>query len=89
MQERLQRVINLQKIHTLENNEKLVGNFEKVIVEKESKMSKGQWAGRIDSNKWVIFDKKDAKIGDTLPIQIIKAKGITLHGQLMQNLEAA
>ena len=88
-QDRLQRVINLQKIHTLENNEKLVGNFEKVIVEKESKMSKSQWAGRIDSNKWVIFDKKDAKVGDVLPIQIIKAKGITLQGQLMQNLEAA
>ena len=82
-------MINLQKIHTLENNEKLVGGFEKVIVEKESKMSKNQWAGRIDSNKWVIFDKKDAKIGDILPIQIIKARGITLQGQLMQNLEAA
>ena len=52
-------------------------------------MSKSQWAGRIDSNKWVIFDKKDASIGDLLPIQIIKAKGITLQGQLMQNLEAA
>ena len=88
-QERLQRVINLQKIHTLENNEKLVGNFEKVIVEKESKMSKSQWAGRIDSNKWVIFDKKDARIGDILPIRIIKAKGITLQGQLMQNFKAA
>ena len=88
-QDRLQRVINLQKVHTLENNEKLVGRYEKVIVEKESKMSKNQWAGRIDSNKWVIFDKKDARVGDILPIRIIKAKGITLHGQLMQSLEAA
>ena len=73
----------------MENNEKFVGRFEKVIVEKESKMSKSQWAGRIDSNKWVIFDKKDAKVGDVLPIRIIKAKGITLRGQLIQNLEAA
>ena len=52
-------------------------------------MSKSQWAGRIDSNKLVIFDKEDAKIGDILPIQIVKARGITLQGQLMQNLEAA
>ena len=52
-------------------------------------MSKNHWAGRIDSNKWVIFDKEDAKIGDILPIQIVKAKGITLQGQLMQNFEAA
>ena len=27
-----------------------------LIIEKESKMSKSQWAGRIDSNNWVIFD---------------------------------
>ncbi len=88
-QDRLQRVIKLQKVHTLENNEKLIGKFEKVIVEKESKMSKNQWAGRIDSNKWVIFDKKNENIGDLLPIQITKARGITLQGQIMQNLEAA
>ena len=65
------------------------GKVSGIIVEKESKMSKSQWAGRIDSNKWVIFDKKDAKVGDVLPIQIIKAKGITLQGQLMHDLEAA
>ena len=88
-QDRLQRVIKLQKVHTLENNEKLIGKFDKVIVEKESKMSKNQWAGRIDSNKWVIFDKKNENIGDLLPIQITKARGITLQGQIMQNLEAA
>ena len=88
-QDRLQRVIKLQKVHTLQNNEKLIGKFDKVIVEKESKMSKNQWAGRIDSNKWVIFDKKNENIGDLLPIQITKARGITLQGQIMQNLEAA
>jgi len=88
-QSRLQSVINLQKEHTLQNNIKLVGRVEDVLVEKESKMSKVQWAGRTDSNKWIIFDKQDSQIGDMKPIKITKAQGISLHGQLAQNLEAA
>ena len=88
-QSRLQRVIDLQKEHTLQNNIKLVGRVEDVLVEKESKMSKFQWAGRTDSNKWIIFDKQDSQIGDIKPIKITKAQGISLQGQLAQNLEAA
>jgi len=88
-QSRLQCVIDLQKEHTLQNNIKLVGRVEDVLVEKESKLSKVQWAGRTDSNKWIIFDKQDSQIGDLKPIKITKAQGISLHGQLAQNLEAA
>ena len=88
-QNRLQQIIDLQKKHTLDNNLALVGTIQEVLIEKESKMSKNQWAGRIDSNKWVIIDKKDAHIKDMIPIQISEARGITLYGQLIQNLEAA
>ena len=88
-QSRLQRVIDFQKEHTLQNNIKLIGRVEDVLVEKESKMSKVQWAGRTDSNKWIIFDKQDSQIGDIKPIKITKAQGISLQGQLAQNLEAA
>ena len=88
-QYRLQRVIDLQRKHTLNNNLNLVGKVEDVLVEKESKMSNNQWAGRTDSNKWIIFDKEDSHIGDMKSIKITKARGISLHGQLTQNLEAA
>ena len=88
-QYRLQHVIELQREHTLNNNLNLVGTVEDVLVEKESKMSNNQWAGRTDSNKWIIFDKGDSHIGDMKSIKIIKAQGISLHGQLTQNLEAA
>ena len=88
-QYRLQRVIDLQRKHTLNNNLNLVGKVEDVLVEKESKMSNNQWAGRTDSNKWIIFDKEDSHIGDMKSIKITKARGISLHGQLIQNLEAA
>lgn len=88
-QQRLQQIIDLQKKHTLDNNLALVGTVQEVIVEKESKMANNQWAGRTDSNKWVIFDKQDVKIKDMIPIKISEARGITLYGQLIQNLEAA
>ena len=88
-QDRLARVIELQKKHTLERNLELVGTTQTVLVEKESKRSPQQWAGRTDSNKWVIFDKEDAQIRDMISIQIRAAKGITLHGQMVKQVEAA
>ena len=88
-QDRLSRVIELQKKHTLERNLDLVGTTQIVLVEKESKRSNQQWAGRTDSNKWVIFDKKDVHIQDMIPVQIREAKGITLRGELLNQAEAA
>ncbi len=80
--ERLERLITLQKQHTLEQNQKLVGSVETVLVEKESKKSPKQWAGRTDSNKWVIFDKGDAQVRDLVDVEITAATGVTLHGRL-------
>ena len=88
-QERLQEVIALQKRHTLERNIKLVGTTQTVLVEKESKMSSNHWAGRTDSNKWVIFSKGNVQIKEMTSVYIKEAKGITLHGELIQNLEEA
>ena len=88
-QERLQDVIALQKKHTLERNIKLVGTTQTVLVEKESKMSSNHWAGRTDSNKWVIFSKGNVKIKEMTSVYIIEARGITLHGELNQELEEA
>ncbi len=79
---RLQDVIKLQKLHTLERNKSLIGTFQEVIIEKESKMSPNQWAGRTDSNKWVIFDKEHLKIGDSVLIKIEKAVGLSLKGSI-------
>ncbi|MEC8702960.1 MAG: tRNA (N6-isopentenyl adenosine(37)-C2)-methylthiotransferase MiaB [Candidatus Neomarinimicrobiota bacterium] len=69
-QERLEMVIAKQRAHTKKRNEDFVENIEDVLIEKESKRSSNQWAGRTDSNKWVIFDKKNEKIGDIVPVRI-------------------
>ena len=90
-QSRLERVIDMQKKHTLLQNQKRVGTVEIVLVEKESKRSANHWAGRTDSNKWVIFEKNNFKIGELVPIKIIDAKGITLRGETINinKMEAA
>ncbi len=87
-QKRLQRVISLQKKHTLERNLESVGKIEVVLVEKESKKSSAYWAGRTDSNKWVIIEKGNTKIKDFVPALITAAKGVTLHGDLVYQEEA-
>jgi tRNA-2-methylthio-N6-dimethylallyladenosine synthase len=88
-QKRLEEVIKLQKRHTLSRNKAIIGQVEKVLVEKVSKRSATHWAGRTDSNKWVIFEKGDTQIKDIVPVLITDAKGISLHGQLVKIKEAA
>tara|TARA_Y100001970_G_scaffold266877_1_gene356135 strand:+ start:590 stop:1876 length:1287 start_codon:yes stop_codon:yes gene_type:complete len=88
-QQRLEQVIYLQKKHTLERNMELVGTSQTVLVEKESKMSNDYWAGRTDSNKWVIFKKDNIPKKEMISVFIKEARGITLHGEFIQILEKA
>ena len=77
---RLEEVIALQKVLTLKENQKYIGRVIKVLIEKESKKSSNQWAGRTDGNTWVIFDKTDENIKDMVDIIIKDAQGVTLLG---------
>ncbi|MFQ6605485.1 MAG: tRNA (N6-isopentenyl adenosine(37)-C2)-methylthiotransferase MiaB [Fidelibacterota bacterium] len=83
-QSRLEELITLQKEHTLYRNQKLVGTYQDILVEKESKRSAQQWAGRTDSNKWVIFDKDKADIKDIVTVRIDEARGVSLHGKIIE-----
>ena len=87
--DRLQKIINLQKKHTLERNKILIGSIQDVLIEKESKLSASHWAGRTDSNKWVVFDKKNSQINKIVQVKIKEARGVTLHGELLNKIEAA
>ena len=57
-QQRLQTLIEFQQNISLMNNRKRIGLNLNVLIEKECKKSANQWAGRIENNVWVIFDKK-------------------------------
>jgi len=88
-QNRLEDVISLQKTHTMIRNQSFIGKIENVLIEKESKRNPSKWAGRTDSNKWVIFDKENAKIKDIVPVLITQSKDITLRGKIMIKAKAA
>ena len=82
-QSRLETLIEFQQKISLIRNRKKIGLDLDVIIEKESKKSKNQWAGRTEGNTWVIFDKdNNYKIGDLVKIKILDAQGITLFGSI-------
>ena len=60
-----------------------------VLIEKKSKRNESKWAGRTDSNKWVIFDRLDFNLNDIVPVLITKSKGITLHGEITKKVKVA
>jgi len=82
-QERLERLIAAQKAITLERNQACVGRMEEVLVEKESKKSSSQWAGRTDGNKWVVFNKQGARIKDFVKVHIDASHGVALKGHIV------
>ena len=57
------------------------GTFQQVLIEKESKKSNLHWAGRTDSNEWVIIEKNNINIKDIVPVEISNATGVILHGK--------
>ena len=85
-QKRLEEVINLQKKHSIHRNQLLIGSIQDVLVEKQSKMSSECWAGRTDSNKWVIFKKETVKVNDMVKVLITDSKGISLKGKLIKEV---
>ena len=52
-------------------------------------MSSDYWAGRTDSNKWVIFKKGKVKINEMVDVIITDSKGISLKGELVSGAKAA
>ena len=80
---RLDEMLILQRKHTLELNQNMVGTFQQVLIEKESKKSNLHWAGRTDSNEWVIIEKNNSNIKDIVPVEISDATGVILHGKVI------
>ena len=88
-QSRLSKVIELQKFNTELRNQSYVNKVVDVLIEKKSKRNESKWAGRTDSNKWVIFNKLDFNINEIVPVLITKSKGITLYGEIIKKVKVA
>lgn len=81
---RLQEIIALHRIHSLESMQRDVNKTFQVLIEGNSKKSDNHWQGRTDHNKVVIFPKEQYKLnkGDYVMVQINSCTAGTLLGQV-------
>jgi len=76
---RLTEIINQQMDIQKERNKLEVGKRHLVLVEGTSKRSDEQLSGRTDTNKMVIFDRKDFEKGDYVEVEITDSTSATLR----------
>lgn len=77
-QARLTEIITLQRSIVHENNQAELGRRHIVLVEGLSKRSDAQMNGRTDTNKMVIFDRRDFQPGQYVEVVITSANSATL-----------
>jgi len=77
---RLQEIIAMQGQLSLANYKKDVGKTFKVLVEKVSKKSDKELAGRNSQNKMIVFPRKDYEPGDYVMVKVHNCTAATLIG---------
>lgn len=75
---RLSEIIQQQMAIQEKNNLKELGNRHLVLVEGTSKRSDDQLSGRSDTNKVVVFDRKNFQKGDYVEVEITGSTSATL-----------
>ena len=82
----LQTRINQQ---AFEISQAMVGTTQRVLVEKTSKKSATQVAGRTENNRWVNFDADPSVIGQFVDVTITEALPNSLRGRPVGSKAAA
>ena len=83
---RLQEIIALHRVHSLESMQRDVHKTFKVLIEANSRKSDEHWHGRTDHNKVVIFPKtgNGLKKGDYVHVYINTCTAGTLLGEIIE-----
>lgn len=80
---RLNDIIEVQNLIASEINAGMVGQTVEVLVDKVSTKSQDEWMGRTDNNKYVVFPKGSASIGDLVRVTIHRTNSATLIGAIV------
>ncbi|WP_234573151.1 tRNA (N6-isopentenyl adenosine(37)-C2)-methylthiotransferase MiaB [Rhodohalobacter sp. 614A] len=75
---RLSEIIQQQMNIQQKNNKLEIGKRHLVLAEGESKRSSEQLSGRTDTNKMVVFDRRDFQKGDYVEVEITDCTSATL-----------
>jgi tRNA-2-methylthio-N6-dimethylallyladenosine synthase len=78
---RLQEMVDLHRIHSLQSMQRDVGKTFKVLIEGTSKKNDQEFYGRNDQNKVVVFPKGPYKKGEYVMVQIEECTAGTLIGK--------
>ena len=81
---RLQEVVDLHRIHSLERNKEDVGKIFEVLVEGISARNDEDVYGRNSQNKVIVFDKENFKPGDYVTVKVIRCTSGTLIGEVVK-----
>ena len=81
---RLTDVVNTQHAGAKESNEAEIGKRHLVLIEGPSKRDENQYQGRTDTNKMVIFDRKNFDRGEFVEVEITGATSATLFGKALK-----
>ncbi|MCS7013228.1 MAG: tRNA (N6-isopentenyl adenosine(37)-C2)-methylthiotransferase MiaB [Chloroherpetonaceae bacterium] len=80
-QRRLAEILDVQRQISLELYQASVGQVYEVLIEGDSKRSSAHWMGRTDTNRVVVFPKRNESIGDFVSVKILGATSATLFGE--------
>jgi len=78
---RLQELVDLHRLHSLESMQRDVGKTFNVLIEGISKKNEQEFYGRNDQNKVVVFPKQDFKKGEYVKVYIHECTAGTLIGK--------
>jgi tRNA-2-methylthio-N6-dimethylallyladenosine synthase len=81
--ERIVRLFELQKKHSMLRNNNALGKTYKVLVEGRSKKTAMEWMGRNDGNKVVVFPKNDCSPGDLIDVKVERCTANALLGHVV------
>ena len=77
---RVKEITDLQHEISFSLNQRSIGRAERVLVEGPSKKSAGEFTGRTDANKTVVFPRSDEQPGEYVDVLIDRASSATLLG---------
>jgi len=79
--QRVYEISQMQHRISHELNDKLIGTVERVLVEGASKKSDGEWTGRTDTNKTVVFPRNGDQVGEYIDVLVEGCNAATLFGR--------
>jgi tRNA-2-methylthio-N6-dimethylallyladenosine synthase len=87
---RLTEIIDLQQIHSLEANKKIIGRTLKVLIEGPSKRKPEEFmSGRTDHNTKAVFPRGEFEKGSYVMVRIDDCTAATLLGEVVEILPSA